>query len=287
MNIGVVGCGYWGKIIINNLISLGCENLTLCDRRDVLDGINIGRKFNRVEDYKDMACDKVFVLTPPTEHYDVCEYFLNKGVDVFCEKVLTTGVESSSRLYEIAKLNNANLFVDWIFTFNKQVNDLKSIYESGALGEIKHVTMNRQNFGPVRFDVDARLDLASHDVSILFHIFEQELKLGSWKSYKRSIDSKQNDSAVGVLQFETFTSLINVSWQYSKKDRMCYFDFEDGFATWDDSSKSLLVETKNILPTLKEDNTSPLHISIRSFLQDASFNYDKQKSLTLRTIGGL
>ena len=287
MNIGVVGCGYWGKIIINNLVSLGYDNLTLCDRKDVLDTINIGRKFNRVERYEDMKCDRVFVLTPSTEHYEVCAYFLNKGVDVFCEKVLTTNVESSKRLYTIAESNNAKLFVDWIFTFNKQVNELKLMYETGLLGKIKHVTMNRQNFGPVRFDVDARIDLASHDVSILFHIFDQELRLSNWKNYKRFMDSKQNDSAVGVLQFETFTSLINVSWQYTKKDRMCYFDFENGFVTWDDATKTMIVESKNKLPEVNLEDASPLHVSIKNFLENEQFNYEKQKYLTLRVIRGL
>ena len=42
MKIGIVGCGYWGKIIINNLLELGYNDLVLCDRKEVLDNINIG-----------------------------------------------------------------------------------------------------------------------------------------------------------------------------------------------------------------------------------------------------
>ena len=41
MKIGIVGCGYWGKIIINNLLELGYNDLVLCDRKEVLDNINI------------------------------------------------------------------------------------------------------------------------------------------------------------------------------------------------------------------------------------------------------
>ena len=287
MKVGVIGCGYWGKIIINNLISLGYEDLVLCDRKDVLDSINIGRKFESVEDYKDVKCDKVFVLTPSSEHYDVCRFFLEKKIDVFCEKVLTTDVESSSKLYGLARLNECNLFVDWIFTFNKQINDLKNIYQSGKLGRIKHATMNRQNFGPVRFDVGAKIDLASHDVSILFHVFNQDLVKASWNCYKRDSSSKQNDSTAGVLQFQDFTSLINVSWQYSKKDRMCYFDFEKGFVTWDDTKKKLLVESDIAITTDDKVETSPLHESINNFLNNKDFDYSQQEKITLNTIGAL
>ena len=147
--------------------------------------------------------------------------------------------------------------------------------------------MNRQNFGPVRFDVGAKIDLASHDVSILFHVFNQDLVKASWNCYKRDSSSKQNDSTAGVLQFQDFTSLINVSWQYSKKDRMCYFDFEKGFVTWDDTKKKLLVESDVAITTDDKVETSPLHESINNFLNNKDFDYSQQEKITLNTIGAL
>ena len=39
--------------------------------------------------------DWVFVLTPNKTHYKICEFFLKKGVNVFCEKPLTLSYEES------------------------------------------------------------------------------------------------------------------------------------------------------------------------------------------------
>ena len=315
MKLGIIGCGYWGKIIINNLLSLGYEDLVLCDTKEVLDNINIGRKFKRCTNYRRLKCDKVFVLTPSTQHYEICKHFLGKGVDVFCEKVLTTAVETSKDLYRLAAINNAKLFVDWIFTFNQEVNKLKEVYDQGKLGNIKHVTMNRQNFGPERYDVGAKIDLASHDVSVLFYLFDQGLANKDWFCYKRNPASKQNDSTAGLLLFEGYTCLINASWQYTKKDRMCYFDFENGFVTWDDTKKMLKieydfdleagdkeseskdaryqrffcieVEPGSDLEAGDKESESPLHTSLKNFLTNSRFDYKKQETLTLRIIGAL
>ena len=57
------------------------------------------------------------------------------------------------------------------------------------------------NFGPVRTDVNARWDLASHDVSIAHYLLEEQPKEVSWIDFKRDSDSLQEDSVVGVLSF--------------------------------------------------------------------------------------
>tara|TARA_R100000388_G_scaffold27142_1_gene21172 strand:+ start:5914 stop:6786 length:873 start_codon:yes stop_codon:yes gene_type:complete len=287
MKIGVIGCGYWGKIIINNLIQLGQEDLVLCDNDSTLSNLNFGRKFELTNDYKKVNCDKVFVLTPVTHHYEVCKYFLQKGVDVFCEKVLTDDVGTAKDLYKTADKNKSNLFVDWIFTFNNQVNLIKKVYDTGVLGDVRHVFLNRQNYGPFRDDVDARYDLASHDLSILLHIFEKSPKEVKWINYKRDKSQLQDDSAIGYFDFHSFTSVVNASWSHSKKDRKCYFDFDNGYITWDDSTKSLKIDCKEDIIMSTENNESPLHISINNFLSNELFGYKKQREMTLKIIEAL
>jgi predicted dehydrogenase len=85
MKIGIVGLGYWGKIILNNLLDLGHKDVVLCDTKKVLSGLNLKKRFKYETSYERLRCDKVFVLTPVETHYKICNYFLNQGVDVFCE----------------------------------------------------------------------------------------------------------------------------------------------------------------------------------------------------------
>ena len=288
MKIGVIGCGYWGKIIINNLIQLGYENLVLCDTTAVVSNLNFGRRFETEVNYESIDCDKVFVLTPVSHHFKICKHFLEKGIDVFCEKVLTDDVTSAKKLYSLAKENNCDLFVDWIFTFNSQVDTIRKVNNSKILGNLKHVFLSRQNYGPFRDDVDARYDLASHDLSILFDVFEQDTKKVVWNNYKRDNSQLQNDSALGFFEFESFTAIINASWAYSKKDRKCFFDFERGHVEWDDSTKSLVVTPdQDISKFLNGEEQSPLHKSIQNFLKKKNFNFKKQEKLTLKIIEAL
>jgi len=102
MKIGLVGYGYWGKIVWNNLNDMGYE-VTICDPF-----LDFG-----VKDYKELDVDCVFVLTPVDSHYEVCSHFLSKGVHVFCEK------PPCMNLYEMnLVLTIIILFFYWFMSFN-------------------------------------------------------------------------------------------------------------------------------------------------------------------------
>lgn len=273
MKIGIVGLGYWGKIILKNLKDLGYNNIVVCEQQNV-DWQNLGTKYKLVKSYEELDCDVVFVITPATSHYEVCRHFLEKGVDVFCEKPLTLTEGTAQDLYDLARKNNALLFVDWIFTFNPAVETLKKIIIKR--GRPKNIIANRLNFGPPRYDVDAKWDLASHDVSIACYLlggFPREIK---WLSFKRNQRSSQNDSVVGVLSYKDTNMQINASWEYGRKDRQYSFEFDDGFVFWNDDKKKIIDDFEE----LDIVGPSPLHKSIRTFL-DKSFCQEKQKNLTL------
>ena len=281
MKLGLVGLGYWGKIILKNLRELGYDNITICETQPI-DWGSIGSKYPVVKSYKELECDKVFVVTPPHSHFDICQHFLESGIDVFCEKPLTTDSDSSTCLYTTSAYHLAgSLFVDWIFTFNPCVAAIKKIiYEYGFP---KNIIGNRLNYGPARHDVSARWDLASHDVSIALHLLGKVPKNVQWIDFKRNSSSKQQDSTVGILSFErqqqTCNVQINASWEYGKKDRTYSLEFDNGFVYWDDSTASV----KSDFCECYVEDISPLHNSINSFIHGA-FCPDLQKELTLNTI---
>jgi len=277
MRIGIVGLGYWGKIILKNLRELGYDNIVICESSPI-DWSSIGSKYPEVNSYKELNCEKVFVVTPPESHFNICSYFLENGQDVFCEKPLTLDLSTSETLYRIAKRKNkGSLFVDWIFTFNPCVEAIGKIIE--CYGPPKNIMGNRLNYGPVRTDVSARWDLASHDVSIALHLLREMPIHIQWTDFRRNGLSTQADSTVGVLSFENTTVQINASWEYGKKDRTYTLEFDDGFVYWDDSTMSV----KSDFCELSIGPVSPLHNSINSFINDA-FSKNEQEILTLNTI---
>ena len=268
--IGIVGIGYWGKIILRNLRQLGYKNITVCEERDI-DWHDIGQKYPHVTNYKNLQCDKVFIVVPVTTHYTICRYFLEKGIDVFCEKPLDTDVKKCQTLFKIAKKNKANLFVDWLFMFNPAVIQIKTLINS--LGAPKNIIANRMNFGPVREDTNARWDLASHDVSIACYLLEEQPKNVQWLDLKRIGKSKQSDSTVGVLEFSQTNVQINASWSYGMKNRMYILEFENSFLHWDDNTGTILYGSE----TLPLEQTSSLHSSIKTFFSN---DFD-QENLTI------
>ena len=112
-SVGVIGRGKWGKNIIKVL------------RHHSLIKYIIGRNFN----YKKCSTkiDWIFVLTPNKTHYKICEFFLKKGVNVFCEKPLSLNLRQANNLYKLAKINKAILYVDDIEIYkNKKIKLFKN-----------------------------------------------------------------------------------------------------------------------------------------------------------------
>jgi predicted dehydrogenase len=153
--------------------------------------------------------------------------------------------------------------------------------------------MNRLNLGPERFDVNAKWDLASHDVSIIQYLFSEFPIKVTWNNYKRKKESKQEDSSLGLLEFNNFSASINVSWCYRKKVRECVFEFEKSFIIWDDFKKVLEYEdSTNINYPIYSGNISypcisyqePLKAAIDSFFSFSKEDMIKQKKLTIDTL---
>ncbi len=291
MKIGIIGVGYWGKIILRNLEILGKTNITLCDTS--IPEMKKYQNYEGIKDYKQLDCDYVFVTTPTRTHFQITKHFLEKKVNVFCEKPLTSSSKEAEILYEIALKNKITLFTDWIFTYNSHIETIKRDYDDGKLGKIRSVSMNRLNLGPERFDVNARWDLASHDISIIQYLFSEEPVKISWSDYKRNKQAKQADSSLGLIEYNDFVASINASWNYRKKVRECIFEFDNYFVVWDDYKRFLQYEdSANLSFPIYSGNLSypcseyrePLKNSLKAFFSFTHEDLIRQKKLTLDTL---
>lgn len=276
MRIGLIGFGYWGKILHKNLVSMKHE-VIVCDTLDHPSELNM------VRNYADLSVDAAFVAVPCKQHYDICKHFLSKRIPVFCEKPLAFTLEESRQLYTLASETNTPLFVDWVFIYNQQVNRIKDICESSNLGRMKSVSMRRLNKGPVRYDVDSLYDLSSHDLSILLHVIgvhSQVNKICS-QHYRANKHSVQSDSFFGVYEVGDVVCTLHSSWEHPTKDRGCVFEFERGIVSWDDITQTLAVDGK---PIFFDEKELPLVNSINSFLHTNSDQLAYQRQLTLRVM---
>ena len=86
IKIGLIGYGYWGKILLTKLKSFG-EVVFISTSKDTYE-----------DKLKDV--DWVVVATPSQTHYQIVKNCLNNGVNVFCEKSLTLDYNQSLELYQ-------------------------------------------------------------------------------------------------------------------------------------------------------------------------------------------
>ena len=177
-NLGIIGIGRWGPNLLKNF-----NDLPNCNIRGVAD-LNKARlegikaKFPSVDVYSnpesiflDKSIDSVIICTPTESHFDLCKAALEKGKNVFIEKPLAKTSAQGQILVDLAKRKNLVLFVGHVFVYNAGIQEVKKYLEREELGEIYYLHIARTNLGPVRTDVGAHWDLASHDISILNYWF--------------------------------------------------------------------------------------------------------------------
>ena len=174
VRVGVVGLGYWGPNLVRNFIeSPQFDVAYVCDLRpEVLETVTVRYPGTRVttgyEDVlDDTQVDAVAIATPVSTHYPLAMAALSAGKHVFVEKPLANSVAEVMDLTRHAEAKGLVLMPGHTFLYSPPVTAIKSIIDSGELGEIYFVSSSRVNLGLHQPDVNVVWDLGPHDFSIL------------------------------------------------------------------------------------------------------------------------
>lgn len=138
---GIVGTGFVGRIHIETLRRLGnVDIVALTDKfnaQSSAQALNIPRCFT---DYKEMIdtmhLDFVHICTPNNTHFEIAMYALDHGVNVICEKPMTTTIEQAKILTANAKESGLIAAVNFHNRFYPMTNHLKNVIKDGELGDI-------------------------------------------------------------------------------------------------------------------------------------------------------
>ncbi len=174
INIAQIGVGYWGPNLLRNLVANGnCEVKTVVDlskeRRAFVKGLypSIDVKNDVKSVLEDDTIDAVIIATPVTSHYDLAIKALQAGKHILVEKPMATTVGQVQNIGEAAKEKGLVAMAGHTFLYNAAVRYVKTLIDSGELGDIRYIYSQRLNLGRIRNDVDALWNLAPHDVSII------------------------------------------------------------------------------------------------------------------------
>ncbi len=176
IRIAVAGLGYWGPNLVRNLAELPAFEIShLCDPRvEALEAIQArcpgARCTTRFEEVlRDPDVDAVVISTPVSTHYPLAISALHAGKHAFVEQPLAGSSKDVLELIALAEENDLVLMPGHTFLYSPSVTTIKSLIDSGELGEIYFISSSRVNLGLHQRDASVVWDLGPHDFSILRH----------------------------------------------------------------------------------------------------------------------
>ncbi len=245
IRIGVVGCGHWGPNHIRNFSNLEQSEVPVCcdvnpDRLKA-----IGKMFPSIETtmkadelVKRSDIDAIVVSTPVRHHYEIVKAALDAKKDVLCEKPMTMKHDESADLVQRAKANGCILMVGHVFLYNMGIRRIREFVQSGELGRIHYIHCARTNLGPIREDVNAIYDLASHDISICSYLLDASPEQVVAKGGTFLAHSVEDIAFISLSYPGNVIANIHVSWLDPRKVRQITVVGDKKMAFWDDLNTS-------------------------------------------------
>lgn len=167
VTIGLVGCGSWGKLILRDLVALGCRVHVVARSADSRANATQFGGSSLVSSIEDLpAIDGAIVATPIDAHYECLRKLLPRAIPVFVEKPLVASLSHAESL----KLHARHLFVMDKWRYHSGVLKLAALVRDGVLGEIQSLSCTRWGWRAHDRDVDALWYLLPHDLAIVLEI---------------------------------------------------------------------------------------------------------------------
>jgi UDP-2-acetamido-3-amino-2,3-dideoxy-glucuronate N-acetyltransferase len=241
--IAIVGYGHWGPNLVRTFHKGFGRPVWICDasehrqsaaRRDWPD-LPVMADVNDVFGRQEVAA--VVIATPATTHFALCKAALESGKHVLCEKPLTPVSAECRVLGRLAHEVDRVLMTGFIYLFNPAFEQVRRVVESGRLGRLQLVTMERANWGPVRTDVGAAVDLATHDLSMLLTLWGLPSAVSARGAF--CLSERVADAAELWLDFPSgLQARLWASWLHPQKVRRMTCIGTAGALLWDEMDRS-------------------------------------------------
>jgi predicted dehydrogenase len=241
LRVAVIGCGHWGPNHIRVFDEQARSSVLACADLNTARLERIRARFPRVHTttdafalFADPAVDAVVIATPTATHFELARAALRAGKHVLVEKPLATSAAEAVELCNLARTCGRVLMVGHVFLFNGGILKLRELIAAGELGEVQYLDAVRTNLGPVRGDVNALFDLATHDISICNHLLGDAPVAVS--ALGRCISQETiEDVAFATLQYADGTlAHLHASWLNPRKVRTLTVVGSAKMAHWDD-----------------------------------------------------
>lgn len=244
VGIGVIGFGHWGPNHARVFSQTEGAALIACADRSARRRDAARRLFPGIEVADSAAAvlahpgvSAVVVATPTSTHFDLALAGLRAGKHVLVEKPLCDSVARADQLVAEAARQGLVLAVGNVFVHNASVRYLRDRLRDGTFGRLYYLHATRTNLGPIRTDVNAIYDLASHDLSIFNFLLGRPQWVAA-VAHAVLQPGKQDLAFVTVGYEQNVLAHVHVSWLNPRKVRQLTIVGERRMAFWNDMDTS-------------------------------------------------
>ncbi len=240
LDIGLLGCGRWGRNILRDLIALNCKVSVYDPDPEVQSKVDsdIAAKCTFSTDIISFSKqhDGFVVASPSNQHYLCLLSLLAYDRPIFCEKPICANANHAN---EIARLAPQQVFVMEKWRYHSGIQALADIARSGELGPVQQLRTIRVQLGQPHKDVDGCWVLTPHDLSIVDQI------LGEIPPLLAATGDFTDGNLDGVLAIfgESPAAIIETSSRHPYTNRQIILSCQNGVA----ALESPLAEHINII----------------------------------------
>jgi UDP-N-acetylglucosamine 3-dehydrogenase len=223
-------------------------------------------------DYHDILgmgeIEAVSVCVPTTHHFEVVMAAVEEGKHVLVEKPIACNLREAEKMVAAAREAGVKLATGHVERFNPVVGKAQELIGRGVIGEVVSASAKRVGPFPPRIkDVGVTIDLAIHEVDVMYHLFQSpvsEVYANVGSILERC---EFEDHAEIMTKFQNgIIGMLEVNWLTPYKKRKLEITGVEGIITIDYIDQTVHVYGKY---TQKIDiaHKEPLKEEINSFLE--------------------
>lgn len=237
--IGVIGCGYWGKNLVRNFHQLG-SLFAICDT-------NASAAAALSETYSVRYCTTadellgmpeihaVAIAAPAAQHFELAKRAMLAGKDVFVEKPLALRLDEGEELVQLSSKLERILMIGHLLQYHPAILELRRLLQAGELGRVNYLYSSRLNFGKLRTEENILWSFAPHDISALLFLLN-ETPVSVSAEGATYLNQSIADITLTNLEFASGVKAhIFVSWLHPFKEQKLIVVGDRQMAVFDDT----------------------------------------------------
>ncbi|MBH63932.1 MAG: oxidoreductase [Alphaproteobacteria bacterium] len=273
IKVGIVGFGYWGPNLARNFAHAnGTLLTTVCDldAKKLSVAQDMYPYVETTQDYRDIISntelDAIAIATPLSTHFEIASQALNADKHVLITKPLAPDRSKAAQLVELAAKRQLTLLVDHTFVYTPAVRKIRELISENSIGTVYYYDSTRINLGIFQHDTSVTWDLATHDLSILDHLLEDQPIAVSANGINHFSGNHENIAYLTLFYPSQVIAHINVNWLAPVKVRRTLIGGSEKMIVYDDMepSEKIKVYDKGVEITDDPQDMYNVLISYRS-----------------------